>query len=40
MKILGKALFMPKENFKNLGNLQRETVNIKGVDNNQDYNLS
>ncbi len=31
---------MPKENLKKLGKFQKETVNIKVVDNYQDYNLS
>ncbi len=41
MKILEKTLYrFQKRIFKNSCKFQRETVNIKVVDNNQDYNLS
>ncbi len=41
MKILEKVLFWcQKWIFNNLGEFYKETVNIKVVDNNSNYNLS
>ncbi len=41
MKILEKALFSCEQRiFKIVGKFLRETVNIKVVHNNQDYNIT